>query len=112
MNPIGQLAALPRLAPQVAELAGGQPVDDLPQAAIGRDRPPNPVLVLGAQVDRLRDEFGVYLIASGRMCVAGLNANNVQRVAQAFAAVFAAVFHTICVFGHRPGYEEQICRGC
>lgn len=26
-----------------------------------------------AQVDRLRDEFGVYLIASGRMCVAGLN---------------------------------------
>ncbi|MRT14935.1 aromatic amino acid transaminase [Enterobacteriaceae bacterium RIT711] len=39
------------------------------------------------QVDRLRDEFGVYLIASGRMCVAGLNSNNVQRVAQAFAAV-------------------------
>lgn len=40
-----------------------------------------------AQVDRLRDEFGVYLIASGRMCVAGLNHHNVQRVAQAFAAV-------------------------
>lgn len=40
-----------------------------------------------AQVDRLRDEFGVYLIASGRMCVAGLNASNVHRVAQAFAAV-------------------------
>lgn len=40
-----------------------------------------------AQVDRLRDEFGVYLIASGRMCVAGLNSNNVQRVAKAFAAV-------------------------
>lgn len=40
-----------------------------------------------AQVDRLRDEFGVYLISSGRMCVAGLNAGNVQRVAQAFAAV-------------------------
>jgi aromatic-amino-acid transaminase len=40
-----------------------------------------------AQVDRLRDEFGVYLIASGRMCVAGLNSHNVQRVAQAFAAV-------------------------
>ncbi|MCU6667710.1 aromatic amino acid transaminase [Enterobacteriaceae bacterium H4N4] len=39
------------------------------------------------QVDRLRDEFGVYLIASGRMCVAGLNTSNVQRVAQAFAAV-------------------------
>lgn len=39
------------------------------------------------QVDRLRDEFGVYLIASGRMCVAGLNSGNVQRVAKAFAAV-------------------------
>ena len=40
-----------------------------------------------AQVDRLRDEFGVYLIASGRMCVAGLNSRNVQQVAKAFAAV-------------------------
>lgn len=40
-----------------------------------------------AQVDRLREEFGVYLIASGRMCVAGLNSSNVHRVAQAFAAV-------------------------
>ncbi|MEF3108522.1 aromatic amino acid transaminase [Raoultella sp. WB_B2P2-3] len=40
-----------------------------------------------AQVDRLREEFGVYLISSGRMCVAGLNSRNVQRVAQAFSAV-------------------------
>ncbi|EFB2222202.1 TPA: aromatic amino acid transaminase [Escherichia coli] len=40
-----------------------------------------------AQVDRLREEFGVYLIASGRMCVAGLNAQNVHRVAKAFSAV-------------------------
>lgn len=40
-----------------------------------------------AQVDRLRDEFGVYLIASGRMCVAGLNSRNVDSVARAFAAV-------------------------
>ncbi|MFW0767378.1 aromatic amino acid transaminase [Trabulsiella odontotermitis] len=40
-----------------------------------------------AQVDRLRDEFGVYLIASGRMCVAGLNSRNVHRVAEAFCAV-------------------------
>ena len=39
------------------------------------------------QVDRLRNEFGVYLIASGRMCVAGLNSGNVARVAKAFAAV-------------------------
>ncbi|MDV1095506.1 aromatic amino acid transaminase [Raoultella ornithinolytica] len=40
-----------------------------------------------AQVNRLREEFGVYLISSGRMCVAGLNSRNVQRVAQAFSAV-------------------------
>lgn len=40
-----------------------------------------------AQVDRLRDEFGVYLIHTGRMCVAGLNHRNVRQVAEAFAAV-------------------------
>ncbi|WP_338558913.1 amino acid aminotransferase [Erwinia sp. E_sp_B04_7] len=39
------------------------------------------------QVDRLRNEFGIYLIASGRMCVAGLNSRNVHQVAEAFAAV-------------------------
>lgn len=43
-----------------------------------------------AQVDRLRDEHAVYLIRSGRMCVAGLNRGNVERTAQAFAAVLAA----------------------
>lgn len=40
-----------------------------------------------AQVDRLREEFGVYLIASGRVCMAGLNHHNVKQVAEAFAAV-------------------------
>ncbi len=40
-----------------------------------------------AQVDRLREEFGVYLIASGRMCVAGLNTRNVEYVARSFAVV-------------------------
>ncbi|MEM6051707.1 amino acid aminotransferase [Erwinia sp. P7711] len=39
------------------------------------------------QVERLRNEFGIYLIASGRMCVAGLNSKNVHLVAEAFAAV-------------------------
>ncbi len=42
-----------------------------------------------AQVDRLREEHAVYLIRSGRMCVAGLNAGNVERTAQAMAAVMA-----------------------
>jgi aromatic-amino-acid transaminase len=40
-----------------------------------------------AQVDALRDEHAVYLVRSGRMCVAGLNLHNVQAVARAFAAV-------------------------
>jgi len=39
------------------------------------------------QVDRLKDEFGVYLVRSGRMCVAGLNTKNVEPVAAAMAAV-------------------------
>ena len=42
-----------------------------------------------AQVDRLRDEFAVYLVRSGRICVAGLNDGNVERTAQAMAAVMA-----------------------
>ena len=39
------------------------------------------------QADALRTEHGVYVLRSGRMCAAGLNANNVDRVAEAFAAV-------------------------
>ncbi len=42
-----------------------------------------------AQVERLREEFAVYLIRSGRMCVAGLNDGNVERTAVALAAVLA-----------------------
>ena len=40
-----------------------------------------------AQVDRLREVHGVYLVRSGRICVAGLNSGNVERTAQAMAAV-------------------------
>ncbi|TCK34687.1 aromatic-amino-acid transaminase [Paraburkholderia sp. BL8N3] len=42
------------------------------------------------QVDRLREEHGVYLLRSGRMCVAGLNDKNVATVADAIATVLAA----------------------
>jgi len=42
-----------------------------------------------AQVDRLRDEYAVYLVRSGRICVAGLNSGNVERAAQAMAEVMA-----------------------
>ncbi|MGC0152976.1 aromatic amino acid transaminase [Chromobacterium vaccinii] len=40
-----------------------------------------------AQVDQLRERFGVYLVGSGRMCVAGLNTANAPYVADAFAKV-------------------------
>ncbi|MGA1286913.1 MAG: aromatic amino acid transaminase [Rubrivivax sp.] len=40
-----------------------------------------------AQVDLLREAHAVYLVRSGRMCVAGLNHGNVHRAAQAMAAV-------------------------
>ncbi len=42
-----------------------------------------------AQVDRLREQYAVYLVRSGRICVAGLNSDNVERTAQAMAEVMA-----------------------
>ncbi|BAO91349.1 amino acid aminotransferase [Caballeronia cordobensis] len=41
------------------------------------------------QADRLKEEFGVYILRSGRMCVAGLNERNVQAVADAIGKVLA-----------------------
>ncbi len=43
-----------------------------------------------AQVDSLREQHAVYLIRSGRICIAGLNTANVGRTAEAIAAVLAA----------------------
>ena len=40
-----------------------------------------------AQMQRLRSEFGVYGVDSGRICVAALNEKNLDAVAQAIAAV-------------------------
>ena len=40
-----------------------------------------------AQVERLREEHAVYLLRSGRMCVAGLNERNVGYVASTIASV-------------------------
>ncbi|WP_323843635.1 amino acid aminotransferase [Moraxella sp. Pampa] len=39
------------------------------------------------QVVRLRDEFAVYMVENGRMCLAGLNSKNVEYVAYAMAEV-------------------------
>ena len=40
-----------------------------------------------AQVERLRAEYGIYALASGRICIAALNQKNVITVADAIAKV-------------------------
>ena len=42
------------------------------------------------QVQRLREEFSIYAIDTGRICVAALNSRNVEYVADAIAAVVSA----------------------
>ena len=42
------------------------------------------------QVERLREAHGVYILRSGRMCVAGLNEKNVRPVTEAIAEVLAS----------------------
>ena len=39
------------------------------------------------QVTRLRDEFGIYAVSTGRICVAALNSKNVEYVADSIAKV-------------------------
>ena len=41
------------------------------------------------QVDRLRDEFGIYAISTGRICLASVNSRNIDAIADAMAAVIA-----------------------
>ncbi|MBL8471085.1 MAG: aspartate/tyrosine/aromatic aminotransferase [Rhodocyclaceae bacterium] len=40
-----------------------------------------------AQVERLRNEFGIYAVSTGRICVAALNTRNLDYVAGAIAAI-------------------------
>lgn len=39
------------------------------------------------QVERLRAEFGIYAVSTGRICVAALNLNNINAVTDAIVAV-------------------------
>jgi aromatic-amino-acid transaminase len=39
------------------------------------------------QVERLREEFGIYAVGTGRICLAALNSRNIDYVAKAIAAV-------------------------
>jgi aromatic-amino-acid transaminase len=41
------------------------------------------------QVHRLREEFAIYTLDTGRICVAAVNSGNIERVAQAIATVAA-----------------------
>jgi aromatic-amino-acid transaminase len=43
------------------------------------------------QVQRLRDEFSIYAIATGRICVAALNSKNIEYVADSIASVLDTV---------------------
>jgi aromatic-amino-acid transaminase len=40
-------------------------------------------------VRRLRDEYSIYAIDTGRICVAALNSKNIEYVADAIGAVVA-----------------------
>ncbi len=40
-----------------------------------------------AQVERMKEEFGIYAVSTGRICLAALNTKNVDYVAKAIAAV-------------------------
>jgi aromatic-amino-acid transaminase len=39
------------------------------------------------QVNTLRTDYAIYLVGSGRICVAGLNSKNIDYVAQSMASV-------------------------
>ena len=43
-----------------------------------------------AQVERMKDEFGIYAVSTGRICLAALNTKNVDYVAKAIATVIKA----------------------
>jgi aromatic-amino-acid transaminase len=43
-----------------------------------------------AQVDRMREEFGIYAVSTGRICLAALNTKNLDYVAKAIASVTKA----------------------
>ena len=43
-----------------------------------------------AQVERMKDEFGIYAVSTGRICLAALNTKNMEYVAKAIAAVTKA----------------------
>ena len=43
--------------------------------------------LVAEQVERLKTEFGIYAVGTGRICLAALNTKNLDYVADAIAAV-------------------------
>jgi aromatic-amino-acid transaminase len=41
------------------------------------------------QVERLKNEFGIYAVSTGRICVAALNSKNIDYVTDAIAKILA-----------------------
>jgi len=59
-----------------------------------------------AQVQRLRTDHGIYMVGSGRACVAGLNPGNLEHVVQAMSAVMrdaGSVGARLAAAARRPG---------
>ena len=48
-----------------------------------------------AQVERLKTEFGIYAVSTGRICVAALNTRNIDYVAKAIATVITPSLPTL-----------------
>ena len=61
------------------------------------------------QVDRLREEFGVYILRSGRMCIAGLNTRNVEATANAMAAVLATFYPYLLWISRETIIDYWLC---
>ncbi|MEK7736661.1 MAG: aminotransferase class I/II-fold pyridoxal phosphate-dependent enzyme, partial [Pseudomonadota bacterium] len=40
-----------------------------------------------AQVERLKSEYGIYAVSTGRICLAALNSRNIDYVADAIATL-------------------------
>ncbi|SFP54540.1 amino acid aminotransferase [Variovorax sp. 770b2] len=46
-----------------------------------------------AQIDQLRSRHGVYVVSSGRVCIAGINASNLAQVCEALVDVMGRAVH-------------------
>ena len=77
----------PRDAPGYGRATGSQGRESRLQLRRGATRHVLPIRASAEQVERLRVEFGVYAISTGRICAAALNRNNLGTVTDAIVQV-------------------------